>query len=504
MLKQQHQFFVGLFMAADAAVICAASFGAWLARKLITHVPDYWPTSFESYPKQALVLYTVPIVILTMRFFGLYRPRRDSSLFGEASQILKACGFALLAILAVLFLLEVSFLRELPNPSWPVLILLPHRRMQIDPARVQLAALALILPSAMVIHRTSLRLVLRVLRKRGRNLRHVAIIGHGKLAQIVARTLDRNSWTGIKVSYFIAHTESPRISECTGRPVLGGLADLEDLMTEHKPDAVYVALPGKLSNHVSRVLSRLDRFAVDVRIVPDFSPKYVPQSMTVGELDGMPILSYRESPATGLGGLSKRGLDMVGALGGLVLFSPLMAMVALMVRLSGPGPVIFRQRRVSLGGEVFQIYKFRTMYHVGDERTARIEMECGEGAETNGWTSRNDPRITTIGRWLRRTSLDELPQLLNVLAGDMSLVGPRPERPELIERFRDDWRGYMLRQHVKAGMTGWAQINGHRGDSSLRKRVQYDLFYVKNWSIGFDLKIIMLTFIRGFVHRNAH
>ncbi|CAN0572453.1 unnamed protein product, partial [Laminaria digitata] len=151
------------------------------------------------------------------------------------------------------------------------------------------------------------------------------------------------------------------------------------------------------------------------------------------------------------------------------------------------------QRRVSLGGDTFWIWKFRTMLQVGDES----KLEDAQ------WTSRDDPRITRIGRWLRRTSLDELPQLFNVLRGDMALVGPRPERPELIDRFREDWRGYMLRQQVKAGMTGWAQVNGLRGDSSLRKRLQYDLFYIRNWSIWFDLRILLLTMIRGFVHPNA-
>jgi len=157
--------------------------------------------------------------------------------------------------------------------------------------------------------------------------------------------------------------------------------------------------------------------------------------------------------------------------------------------------VIFRQRRVSLGGDTFEIFKFRTMREA-----------AGDAGEQDAvtWTSRNDPRITKIGAWLRRTSLDELPQLFNVLRGEMSLVGPRPERPELIEQFRDDWRGYMLRQHVKAGITGWAQVKGHRGDTGLKKRLQHDLYYIRHWSLGFDLKILWMTLFRGFVHRNAH
>jgi exopolysaccharide biosynthesis polyprenyl glycosylphosphotransferase len=262
-------------------------------------------------------------------------------------------------------------------------------------------------------------------------------------------------------------------------------------------DAVYLAIPNARASILPRVLQRLERFAVDIRIVPDVNPRYLPQSMAVGELDGMPVLSYRESPLQGIGGVAKRAIDIVGSLIGLVVFAPVMLAAAIAVRLSGPGRVIFKQRRVSLGGQTFKIYKFRTMYNVRDE--------VGPASTAHpGWTARNDPRITPVGRFLRRTSIDELPQLLNVLKGSMSLVGPRPERPELIERFRVDWRGYMLRQHVKAGITGWAQVNGLRGDTSLRKRLQYDRFYIRNWSLWFDLRILALTLVRGWVHRNAH
>ena len=186
--------------------------------------------------------------------------------------------------------------------------------------------------------------------------------------------------------------------------------------------------------------------------------------MVVSELDGMPILSYRENPHHGLGGFSKRGIDLIGSVIGLALFSPIMLAIAALVRLSSPGPVIFQQTRVGLGGETFQIFKFRTMFHAEDESSPAA------------WTVRDDPRVTRVGKWLRRMSLDELPQLFNVMLGDMSLVGPRPERPELIAQFRDNWRGYILRQHVKAGITGWAQVNGLRGDTDLRKRLQLDLF----------------------------
>ncbi len=495
MLKQQHQLFSVLCAAADGAVITAACFVAWGVRRMsIPH--GGLPKHPVEYPKEALVLLAVPIVLVAMRAMGLYLPRRDRSIANEALQIVKACSVGMLGLLAALYVLDVSVFRLGLPP-------LEIAGLTLDAGRVQLGSLALVLPVLLTVHRVALRIVLRALRRRGWNQRHVAIIGTGRLGQIVARTLDRNSWTGIRVGGFISHHDRATHDKCMDLDVRGGLSDLERILDEWRPDAVYVALPGRHAAVLPDVLARLEKFPVDVRVVPDVNPRYVPQSMTVSELDGMPILSYRECPITGLGGLSKRALDISGAAAALILFAPLMILVAGLVRLSGPGPVIFKQRRVSLGGQEFDIYKFRTMYHAADERSiaARAAVSvCG----TEQWTRRNDPRITPVGRWLRRTSVDELPQLFNVLAGDMSLVGPRPEQPELIARFREDWRGYVLRQHVKAGMTGWAQINGHRGDSSLRKRLQYDLFYIKNWSIVFDIKILILTVFRGFVHRNAH
>jgi len=490
LVKQQHQLFALLLVCVDGLVITLASYAAWAIRRL-TIERTWWPHQWEHWIKEPLVLFIVPIALLCLRSFGLYRPRRDRSLVGEIIQLVKASVMTIVVLIPVLYVLDKSIFKQ----TYHEVVLFGKT---LDAGRVQLGSLLLILPVALIAHRTAFRATLRALRRRGWNLRHVAIIGCGRLGQIVARTLERNSWTGIKVSYFISHQDQTRRERCLDRPVLGGLADLERILSENKPDAVYVALPSQRSNLLSDVLGRLERFSVDVRVVPDLSPRYLPQSMAVSELDGMPILSYRECPTHGLGGVSKRALDIVGSLAAMILFAPLMLVIAVLVRLSGPGPIIFKQRRVSLGGEVFNIYKFRTMHHVEDEAAPSLF------ATTNGWTERDDPRITPIGRWLRKTSLDELPQFLNVLKGDMSLVGPRPERPELIERFKEDWRGYMLRQHVKAGITGWAQVNGLRGQTSLKKRLQYDLFYIRHWSLAFDIRIMILTLFRGFVHKNAH
>jgi Undecaprenyl-phosphate glucose phosphotransferase len=492
LLKQQHQFFVALLCIVDGLVVGAACMAAWSLRMQV--VEGYFPNgNWESWVKGPLFVFVVPVVLATMWFFGLYRPRRDRSLWPEQRAILNTCLASMAALIVVLWAVENDAVVKTGKATRNI------AGYEVEGARLQVVLLAVILPLFLGFHRAAFRAALRQVRRRGRNLRHVAIVGVGRLGQIVYRTLGRNSWTGINVAYFISHHPQTNRKMCMDLPVHGGLEDLETILETHRVDAVYLAVPNAQAAAVPKALQTLEKFAVDVRIVPDVHPKFVPQSMVVNELDGMPILSYRECPSSGLGGMTKRAVDVIGASVGLLVFGPLILVVAAVVRLTSPGPVIFKQKRVSLGARVFKIYKFRTMYHVEDELDAARFAHLRES-----WTERDDPRITPVGRWLRRTSLDELPQLLNVLKGQMSLVGPRPERPELIARFREDWRGYMLRQHVKAGMTGWAQVNGLRGATSLRKRIQYDLFYVRHWSLWFDLRILWLTIFRGFVHRNAH
>lgn len=484
MVKQRHQLFVSILVLSDALVAAIACYGAWALRHTIE--PSPVTVSPGVLLREPLAFLVVPVVLYAIWGFRLYTPRRDRSIINEFGQIFRAVVGAMAAVVVLLWVIGSDLVTQ--NPGVPIVEI---GSLGLDASRLQLGILAPLVFVMLSAERLAIRSFLRSLRKRGRNLRHACIVGVGRLGQITCHTLDRNSWTGISVAYFVGHREKTSRTECLNRPVLGGINDLEKALEEREVDAVYLALPSSRAGEIPGLIKRLERFAVDVRIVPDINPRHMPQNMLVSELDGMPILSVRESPLYGVGGFSKRMLDIAGAIAAMILFSPLFLVLAILVRMSGPGPVIFRQRRVSLGGETFNIYKFRTMSHVEDAEPAR-------------WTSRNDPRVTRIGKWLRRTSLDELPQLLNVLRGDMSLVGPRPERPELIQQFREDWRGYMLRQHVKAGMTGWAQVNGLRGDTSLRKRIQYDLFYVRHWSIGFDLRILFLTLSRGFVHRNAH
>ena len=483
MLRKQHRFFRSVLMAADLTIIVFAVVAAYFLRfKLLA---DLIPSkdAVVSYPNLAIPLeVAAPLMMLAMLWAGQYRPRRDQRFHLEAAAILKGTAVGLGATIVSVGLLQNILFQGQHFSGW------------------QFAIYGVCTAVALLTWRFGFRTALRAIRARGWNLRHVAIIGTGRLGQLVYHTLRRNSWTGINPVFFISHHEMTSRKTCQDLAVKGGLASLEATLDAADITGIFIAVPGRLAAALPDLLMRLERYPIDVRVVPDMNPKYMPINMSANELDGMPILSIRESPLNGWGRVAKRTLDLAGGLLLLLLFAVPMLVIAAMVRLSGQGPVIFRQQRMSLNGQWFEIFKFRTMKHIDAERQALGSLSRG----TDAWTRRDDERITRMGKFLRRTSLDELPQLFNVLLGEMSLVGPRPERPELIAQFRENWRGYMLRQNVKAGMTGWAQVNGLRGDTSLRKRLQYDLFYIRNWSIMFDLRILGLTLFKGFAHPNAH
>ncbi len=474
MLKERHQVFVSLLSGIDTVVLAA---GFTLAHALAQRMVPTDAVTLFTRPSLLAVAAGVPIILACMAVFGLYRPRRDRSFDSELLDIGKAVivGWGLTILAWNIFL-----------PTYA----------GANTATLEIISLPVCLMVCLTIHRYAFRLVLRTIREHGWNRRHMAIIGTGRLGQIACHTFQRNSWTGINCAYFISHHDTTRRETCLDHPVRGGLDDLEEVLGKRPVDGVIIALPQSRSYLLPSVLMKLSRFPVEVRIIPDVSPRYMPINLAISELEGMPVLSVRQSPLSGYGAMVKRLVDLGVGFAAMIIFAPLMLLIAALVKLEDGGPVLFRQSRASMGGRPFGMYKFRTM--------TQEASEAPDGRGVQEWTRRDDARITRIGAWLRHFSLDELPQLFNVIRGDMSLVGPRPERLDLLEHFREDWRGYMLRQNVKAGMTGWAQVNGLRGDTSLRKRLQYDLYYIRNWSVLFDLRILWLTLLHGFRHPNAH
>jgi Undecaprenyl-phosphate glucose phosphotransferase len=338
------------------------------------------------------------------------------------------------------------------------------------------------------------RLVFRAafneLRRRGFNLKTILVVGAGSLGQRVIDTIHLHRELGFTVTGLLTRREEKLGTTINGVPVLGLYTDLERVLDQQPADQVVIALPLEEQGVLKTLMEQLAQRTVDVKVVPDLF-NYVTLRGGLEEFGGLPIISLQGAPLEGWNRIAKRLFDVLFAGVALTLLSPVMALLALAVKLTSRGPVFFAQERMGMDGHLFKMVKFRTM---------RVDAEA-EGAK---FATAGDPRRTPIGRFLRAASLDELPQFWNVLVGDMSLVGPRPERPVFIEEFKKQIPRYHLRHMVKSGLTGWAQVNGLRGDTSIKERIDYDLYYIENWSLLFDLKIVMRTALGGFLSRNAY
>jgi Undecaprenyl-phosphate glucose phosphotransferase len=330
--------------------------------------------------------------------------------------------------------------------------------------------------------------VLKFLRGRGLNQGRAVIVGCGRTGRLVAQRIDSNRWTGLEA---VGYVDVLGKTKPAGLPWLGEIHELPQIVARHDVDHVFVALPLARYGELPLVYSALSNLLVEVQLVPDL-PQLAGMRIRHLEVDEVPFLSLRENPHYGWRRTAKRGMDLVLGSLALVLLSPLMVLLAVLIKLTSRGPVLYRQARAGLGGRTFPMLKFRSMYLDAEGVTGPV------------WTVRNDQRCTPLGQFMRRWSLDELPQLFNVLAGEMSLVGPRPERGVFVEKFRRQLPSYCQRHQVKSGITGWAQVNGWRGNTSLRRRLECDLYYISNWSLALDLKILLMTLYRGFRHRNAY
>ena len=281
-------------------------------------------------------------------------------------------------------------------------------------------------------------------------------------------------------------------TEYRGIGVLGTIGSLSALLEVNHPDEIAITLGLSEYYKLERIVAMCEKAGVHTKFIPDYS-KIIPTKPYTEDLLGLAVINIRHVPLSNTFNMMvKRAMDIVGSLICIVLFSPVMLITAVLIKLTSPGPLIFTQERVGLHNVPFRMYKFRSM-----------EVQT-QSEEKKGWTVKNDPRVTPVGRFIRKTSIDELPQLFNVLRGDMSLIGPRPERPQFVEKFREEIPRYMVKHQVRPGMTGWAQVNGYRGNTSIRKRIDCDLYYIENWTVGLDIKILFLTVFRGFVNKNAY
>ena len=414
----------------------------------------------------------IPLYILLNAIFGLYAPKRVSGRREEISNIIKANSIGLLIFTLVLFMGSKNyymyhFSRKLVFIFYGIDIFLT------------------------ILERNVIRYILRLMRAKGYNQKHILLIGYSRAAEsYIDRVLANPEW-GYNIRG-ILDDNMERGFEYKGIKVIGTIENLELILEMNVLDEIAITLSIKEYERLERIVNDCERSGVHTKFIPDYN-HVVPTVPHIEDLQGLPIINIRYVPLTLLHrALSKRIVDIIGSLVGIILFSRIMLIVAVLIKLTDKGPIIFAQERVGLHNKPFRMYKFRSMAVEPPQKEAKK------------WTTKNDPRVTAIGRFIRKTSLDELPQFFNIFMGDMSLVGPRPERPFYVEKFRDEIPHYMIKHQVRPGLTGWAQVNGYRGDTSIEKRIDHDLYYIENWSMGFDFKILFLTVFKGFINKNAY
>ncbi|MCA9502055.1 MAG: undecaprenyl-phosphate glucose phosphotransferase [Spirochaetaceae bacterium] len=455
MLYRYSEVFRTLLAAADLALVGAAWMGAY-ALRFDAGIPA--PLGRPPAMEYAWALLLIgPLYYGLFRSHGLYEPRRMDSALGEAGAVVRATAVGILVLAAATFFLRSYYY-----------------------SRMVIGFFAVLAPIGVIGLRSTIRMALRAARRRGFNLRYVLLVGSGSLAEMVARRIQARSDAGLEIVGVVS--DGALGGGVSGVPVIGRYADLKAILRAQRIDQVLVALSRHESEVFEKVVAELEDEIVDVKIVPDLLHGFSLRS-SVESLDGLPVIGLQETPLVGWAALGKRSFDVVVSATALMLLAPVFGAIALAISATAGRPVLYRQTRMGHDGRVFEIRKFRSM---------RRDAE----SQGPGWTQPDDPRLTRIGRWLRRYNLDELPQLVNVLRGEMSLVGPRPERPAYIETFRRDVPGYMLRHKVRAGMTGWAQVHGWRGDTSIHERVEHDLYYIQRWSFWLDLRILFMTLVR--------
>ena len=414
----------------------------------------------------------IPFLIIAYIYlysqFGLYRSKRLGGRRRELVNTIYANTVGFIIFVSVLYVIN-----------------------QNDFSRSMLAIFAVINVIPETLMRNIIRYILHFTRKKGYNKKYMLLVGYSKSAEEYIRRIRLNPHWGYEVCG-ILDDRVPAGTMLRGVKVLGRIANLDVILPENKIVEIAITLPLDEYSKLERIVAKCEKSGVHTQFIPDYYD-IIPTRPYTEDLMGLPVVHIRHIPLSdSFNAACKRVVDIFGALVALILFSPIMLIAVIGVKLSSPGPIIFKQERVGLHNRTFSMYKFRSM----GVQAPKDEKNC--------WTVKNDPRVTPFGRFMRHTSIDELPQLINILKGDMSLVGPRPERPLFVEKFREEIPRYMIKHQVRPGLTGWAQINGYRGDTSIEKRIECDLYYIENWTLGLDFKIIFLTFFKGFINQNAY
>ncbi|MGO5051960.1 undecaprenyl-phosphate glucose phosphotransferase [Lachnospiraceae bacterium LCP25S3_G4] len=467
MIKDNQKYFNRIHVVIDALVIAISYMLAWLIRfKSGIFTIDDWYLSLRVY--MLALIYIIPGYLLLYYLFKLYTAKRVQGRRLEAWHILQANTIGLMLFILMLYLTkEVNFSRTMIFVFFGINIV------------------------AEVFIRNFIRHFLRDMRKKGYNQKHMILVGYSRATEEYIDRIKANPEWGYAVRG-ILDDHQPRGTEYKGIKVIGTIDNLLIILPQNRLDEIAITLGINEYHKLEYIVGMCEKSGVHTKFIPDYN-NIIPTRPYTEDILGLPVINIRHVPLSNtLNALVKRVIDIFGALVAILLFSPIMLVTAIIIKISSKGPLIFKQERVGLQNKTFAMYKFRSMI-VQDINT-----------EKSGWTTKNDPRVTTIGKFIRKTSIDEFPQFFNVLKGDMSLVGPRPERPQFVEKFKEEIPRYMVKHQVRPGLTGWAQVNGYRGDTSIRKRIDCDLYYIENWTLGLDFKILFLTIFKGFVNKNAY
>ncbi len=466
MIKDNQAIFNRLHIVMDAVIIAGAYALAWLF-KFKSGIISYSIGLPTKYYFKALY-YIIPVYLYLYYQFNLYNSKRASGRKAELLNLIKANTIGAIAIIVVLYMIDQPhFSRSMIWIFWGFNIILE------------------------TFFRNIVRYLLRFFRRRGYNIKYVLLVGYSKSAESYINRIRLNPQWGYVIRG-ILDDKMPRGTIYKGVKVLGAIDNLAIILPENKLDEIAITLSLAEYGRLEEIVSMCEKSGVHTKFIPDYSG-IIPNRPYTEDIQGLPVINIRHVPLTNtLNALSKRIVDIIGSFIGIVISSPLMIVIAIIIKFTSKGTVIYSQERVGLHNQPFKMYKFRTMI----EQTEEDEMTI--------WTVKDDPRVTKVGKFLRRTSLDELPQFFNIFTGKMSLVGPRPERSSFVEKYQEEIPRYNIKHQVRPGLTGWAQVNGLRGDTSIEKRIEYDLYYIENWTMGFDFKIMFMTFFKGFVNENAY
>lgn len=474
MIKDNQKMFNRLHVLMDACVIVVAylltyylRFDSFLSHFKFFRLGDkelYYP--MDEYAKRLIFL--VPLYLFIYYFSHLYTPKRGKRRWTEVANIFVANVFGIAFFFSFLYLTKEFYI-----------------------SRKFSGLFFVINTSLSVAARMILSQFLRAARRRGYNLKHVLLVGYGHATEAYIDRIFANPQWGYYIHGILDNTME--VGTMYKRvPIIGSITHLEAYLTKMNLDEIVITLSVNEYEKLERIVAICEKSGVHTKFVPDYF-SFIPTEPYTEDLFGLPVVNIRNVPLSNTHNrIIKRIVDVFGAIVAIILFSIPMLLVSLIIKLTSPGPIIFSQVRIGKHNKEFKMYKFRSMEIQPDNE------------EKKAWTTHRDPRVTGIGKFIRRTSIDELPQLFNVLKGDMSLVGPRPERPFFVDKFKEEIPRYMIKHQVSPGLTGWAQINGYRGDTSIRKRIDHDLYYIEHWTLGLDFKILFLTFFKGFINKNAY